>query len=124
MAKLSVEFDDKRLRKNLRNFDSALRRNVSAVGDYQALETTTFLKSNARWTDRTGAARSGLYAVGIDGPNFYEIFMAYSVWYGIYLETAHDRKYAIITPAIRIMGAAFMQKMQGLLDRMSEEDFR
>lgn len=121
MAKVRAEFDDKRLRKNIRNFDRTLRNNVAAVGDFQVQETTAFLKTNARWTDRTGAARSGLFAVGIEGPNFYEIFMAYSVWYGIYLETAHDRRYAIITPAIRIMGAAFMQKLQGLLDRMEFE---
>jgi hypothetical protein len=44
--------------------------------------------------------------------------MAYSVTYGIWLEVAHDRKYAIITPMMRIAGAALMQDLQHLLDRL------
>lgn len=50
--------------------------------------------------------------------------MAYSVTYGIWLEVAHDRQYAIITPMMRIAGAALMKDMQGLLDRMGPGDFR
>jgi hypothetical protein len=118
VARTRVEYDDARLRKNLSNFDNTLRYNLRAIADFQALETTAWLKQNARWTDRTGAARSGLYAIPNEGRGFIEIYMAYSVWYGIWLETAHDRKYAIITPAMRIMGDALMQKLNGLLDRM------
>jgi len=118
MARIKIDYDDKRLRKNTQKFDATLKRNVAAVVDRHAAVTTGWLKQNARWTDRTGAARSGLVAIPNSGNNYEEIFMAYSVNYGIWLEVAHDRKYAIITPAMRIMGQELIKSLQYLLDRM------
>lgn len=118
MARIKVLYDDKRLRKNARNFDRNVRNNVAVLADRHAAITTGWLKQNARWTDRTGAARSGIFAVANHGKEFEEIFMAYSVNYGIWLEIANDRKYAIITPAMRIMGKELMDSLQYLLDRM------
>lgn len=118
MAKAGVTFDDSKLTRNLRNFDSNLRGAVRATVDRRAAQTTADLKTGARWTDRTGAARSGLVAIPVSLANAEEIFMAYSVTYGIWLETAHDRKYAIITPMMRIAGQLLMQDLQYLLNRM------
>src|SRR4051812_46924065 len=117
MAKITVEWDDKRLRNNLRTFDIRFRNSLNAVVDYEALFATRYLKTHAPWTDRTGAARTGLVAVPNFGRNFAEIVMSYSVYYGIWLEVAHDRKYAIITPAIRIVGEKLMKDLQHLIDR-------
>lgn len=119
-GKMRVDYDDRVLRKNVRNFDRRLRNDVSALVDYYADYTTVWLKTNARWTDRTGAARTGLFAIANHGQTFEEIYMAYSVNYGIWLEVAHDRKYAIITPAIRIIGAELMASMNLLIDRMGK----
>lgn len=121
-SRVRVDFDDKRLRKNLKNFNHNLRNAGAAVVDRHSLVTTTWLKSNAPWTDRTGAARSGLLATPHHAATFDEIYMAYSVNYGIWLEVAHDRQYEIITPAMRIMGDALMRDMQHLLDRMINYD--
>lgn len=118
MARIKVSYDDKRLRKNAANFDRNVRNNVAVLVDRHAAITTGWLKQNARWTDRTGAARSGIFAVPNRGNKYEEIFMAYSVNYGIWLEIANDRKYAIITPAMRIMGKELMDSLQYLLDRI------
>lgn len=123
MAKVSVKYDDRRLRRNVRNLNRNVRRNISAITDRRAAITTTNLKTGARWTDRTGAARAGLVAIPIHGRTYEEIFMAYSVTYGIWLEVAHDRKYAIITPMMRIAGEALLHDMQYMLDHMSRRDF-
>ena len=120
MAKVSANFDDKRLRRNLGTFDRRFKHSVGIVVDRRAAITESDLKTQARWTDRTGAARSGLMSIPIHGATFDEIFMAYSVTYGIWLEVAHDRKYAIITPMMRIAGDALMKDLQGLIDRMEE----
>ena len=120
MAKVSANFDDKRLRRNLGTFDRRFKHSVGIVVDRRAAITENDLKTQARWTDRTGAARSGLMSIPIHGATFDEIFMAYSVTYGIWLEVAHDRKYAIITPMMRIAGDALMKDLQGLIDRMEE----
>jgi hypothetical protein len=119
MARVRVSYDDKKLRKNVLRFDSNLKKNVSAVVDRQAAVTTGWIKQNARWTDRTSAARTGLAAIPNSGLNYEEIFMSYAVNYGIWLEIANDRKYAIIVPAMRIMGKELMDSLQYLLDRIN-----
>lgn len=123
MAKVSVRYDDKRLHRNARNLNRNVRRNISAVVDRRAAITMADLKTQARWTDRTGAARSGLVAIPIHGRTYEEIYMAYSVTYGIWLEVAHDRKYAIITPMMRIAGEALLSDMRYLLDKMKPGEF-
>lgn len=118
MAKVRVDYDDKRLRRNAENFDKNVRNAIGAVVDYDAAFGEAYIKTNARWTDRTGAARSGLTSLSTRDHNAFYILMAYSVSYGIWLEVAHDRKYAIITPAMRIVGDKVMKDLQLLLDRI------
>lgn len=118
MARVSFEFDDKRLRQNVRALPAKIERKVSAVVDFTAAEGEIYLKTGAPWTDRTGAARSGLTAIPSGGGSQWEILMAYSVYYGIWLEIANDSRYAIITPAMRIVGAKLMSNLQGLLDSL------
>lgn len=121
MSKVRFEYDDRSLRRNLSTFDQRLMENVGAVTERRAAITQSDLRTGARWTDRTGAARSGLFAIPNYGPGFAEIFMSYSVNYGIWLEVAHDRKYAIIGPMMRIAGAALMNDLNNLIDHMKAE---
>ena len=118
MGQIKVEYDGSRLKRNLRSFPDDLRQAIGLVTARSAAETTAWLKTNARWTDRTGAARSGLYAVPHVTNKYAEILMGYSVNYGIWLEVAHNRKYAVLTPAMRIRGAALMRDMNLLIERM------
>lgn len=118
MARLSVDYDDKRLRRNLRNAERNVRGAVSNLVDYHALEITGFMRARARWTDNTGAARNGLIAVANHGTTFEEIVMAYSVWYGIWLEVAHNRKYEILQTTLNVMGPLLMERLNNLMDRI------
>ena len=118
MGRIRVEYDDKRLRRNIDDFSLNFRRAVMAVTDRRAAIATTWMRTNARWTDRTGAARSGLFATPIHAGSYEEILLAYSVNYSIWLETAHDRKYAIIQPAMIIMASEYMEDLRNLIDHM------
>lgn len=119
MARTRVDFDDRELRKNLETFDSDLRAAFRAVTDRRAAVTVGWMKQNAPWTDRTGAARVGLMAWANHGRSFEEIVMSYSVNYGIWLEIANNRRFSIIQPAMRIMGDAWMKDLHLLIERMS-----
>lgn len=121
MAKVNVDFDSQNLRKNITTFNSRLNRNVAALMDYNAAYTTGWLKQNAPWHDNTGAARSGLVTLPFSEGNKHELLMAYSVYYGIWLEVAHSGQWAIITPAMRIVGAKVMSDLQMLIDRMGKQ---
>lgn len=118
MAKVQADFNAKQLSRNLQNFDKNVRGSVAAVVDYNAGYGEAWLKANARWTDRTGAARTGLTAISSRDRQAFYILMAYAVNYGIWLEIAHDRKYAIITPGMRIIGDKLMKDLQMLLNRI------
>ena len=118
MAQVRVSYDDKKLRRNLKNFDSNLSRSLAIVTDRRAAITEGELKQRAPWTDDTGAARAGLMAIPNHGPGFIEILMTYSVDYGIWLEIANNRKYAVIGPMMRIAGDALMKDLQNLIEHM------
>ena len=113
-----MNYDDKKLRRNLKNFNENLSRSLGIVTDRRAAITEAELKQRAPWTDDTGAARAGLMAIPFHGPGFIEIYMTYSVSYGIWLEIANNRKYAVIGPMMRIAGDALMKDLNGLIDHM------
>ena len=118
-SKITVEFDDKLLRTNIRNIDKEMDRQVAAITDRTAAYATGYLKTHAPWTDRTGAARAGLLAVANQlGPGAHEILMSYSVYYGVYLELCNSGKYAIINPSMRIIGRKWMSDLNHILDKI------
>ena len=119
MATVKIEFDDRQLRKGISKFNRDLDRNIDMIVDRNALYATGWLKTNAPWTDRTGAARSGLTAIPLNKGHIHEIFMSYSVYYGIWLEVANSGKYTILIPGLRVIGNKLMRDLDGLIDRMN-----
>jgi len=116
VARITFTYNDKELRHNVHGLPAKIDHKIGAVVDYNAGYAEIYLKTKAPWTDRTGAARSGLTAISSGSGSSYEILMAYSVTYGIWLEIANDRRYAVITPAMRIVGEKLMSDLRGLLD--------
>lgn len=115
MGKISIEVDFKDLKRNIPAFSKKVNRNVALLMDYNAGYTTGWMKQNAPWTDDTAAARTGLTTIPLHLGTTHQLLMAYSVNYGIWLEVANSGKYAIITPAMRIVGEKIMRDMQQLL---------
>lgn len=119
MASAKITWDDGGIRAELREFDRKLERRVDVLMDYEAAYATAYIKGHAPWTDRTGAARTGLIALANSlGSGSFELLMSYSVYYGIYLENANNGKYAVIGPAMRIIGEKVMRDLNGLIDGM------
>lgn len=72
------------------------------------------MKTKAPWQDRTGNARAGLFAKpGTDGDDIV-IILGHSVDYGVYLELAHGRKYAILEPTARTYARDIIRSFQDL----------
>lgn len=115
MAKVRVDFDAKNLKRNLSGVHNDINRKMATVMQYDADYATGWLKTNAPWHDNTGAARSGLNSMAASINNQHEILMAYSVYYGIWLEVAHSGRWAIITPGVRIIGDKVMRDMELML---------
>jgi len=81
------------------------------------LEST--MKLNRPWIDRTGMAKATLNtSVSQPNENTVRITLAHGVDYGIWLELAHEKNYAIIAPTINTEGPKVVEGLQGILDRL------
>lgn len=118
MARARIVYDDRELRQRIRGLDRKINTAVAATVDRNALWGQGFARSNAPWTDRTGAARSGLFAFPSSTGGHHEILFTHSVHYGIWLEIANSGNYQIIMPSVRITGAHLMNDLRNLLGKL------
>lgn len=100
---------------NLAGFDDKARRAIKASAQYVAPQAEAWMKNNAKWTDRTSAARNGLSAKVVDSGNSVAIVLYHSVPYGVYLETRWGGKYAVIEPTIHVMAPLYVEAVGRLL---------
>lgn len=104
MAKNKVEFKWKVppsvIAKNLDNLPFVIENAVLLVGERNAQAMQNYARKNASWTDRTGNARSGLFAIADRQPGKVSIYLCHSMEYGLWLEIAHASRFEIIWPTI------------------------
>ena len=77
---------------------------LEMFGNTVAKDFESYAKANRPWTDRTGRARQGLTGYCIVRANGVRICIAHTVDYGLWLEYARDKKYAILEPTVRLKG--------------------
>jgi len=99
-------------------FDARMQAGVSATVDFVAGGAEGQLKTQAPWTDRTGAARSGLHASTDHGYRAWTIVLAHAVNYGIWLETIQNGQYAVILKVLVDAGNRLMALLEGLFRRI------
>ena len=81
---------------------------------YQA-EIETWMKTNARWIDRTGNARQSLYAEVTRLTDSVLLAFDHGMDYGFYLELSHAGRYAIIAPALDEFAPRIWRDVKALL---------
>lgn len=116
MAKGSFDWDDGHIGENMATLDSKVHAGITAAAMFAGEGGEAFMKANARWTDRTGAARSGLtHDVRVEVARW-TIVLAHSVSYGIWLETREDfnGRYAIINPGVLFAAEQFKRAVDGM----------
>jgi len=85
---------------NLNKWAMEKRVGIEGLGRVGATNMTNYARKNKRWQDRTGNARAGLHGSSFwQNPFMLIIFIAHAMEYGIFLELAHDGKYAILEEA-------------------------
>lgn len=111
----------KKLSQSFDVFSARVVAGVLMYANTEALRLQNEMKSNAPWTDRTAHARQSLTAFAYkEKPDTVTIKLTHgaTVPYGIYLELAHEKKYAIIQPTIRNNQYTILQSFQYLLDNI------
>lgn len=90
--------------------------------EIEAKKLQNYMRDNAKWTDRTGHARQSLTASKPykENPTTIVIKLSHgsNVPYGVYLELAHEKKYAIIQPTIQQNQNEIMKGLNNLFDKI------
>lgn len=90
---------------------------VKAVADYIATRCQEVMRRDAKWTDRTGNARNGLFSIAEMAANdMVTIYLSHghTIDYGIYLETIRGGAYAIIMPVMQRYYPQLMKMLHAL----------
>lgn len=92
---------------------------VRVFAEQGATKMQSAAQSNAKWTDRSGNARLRLNAYVSAMADGYRITLAHGVEYGIWLELAHEKRFAIIPQTIDYVGAfEIMPAFERFLERL------
>lgn len=92
------------LAKTLKTHEARLKYGIRMLADYFAQKIQDEARQAAPWQDRTGNARSGLFALTEQAAtDLVTIYLshAHTVYYGVFLELANGGKYAVILPTIQ-----------------------
>jgi hypothetical protein len=115
-----ISFDISDVLNGLANLNTRSKAALTVYAETVAKDFESYAKQNRPWKDRTGRARQGLtgYVKSID--NGYRIVIAHTVDYGLWLEMARNKKYAILEPTVRLKGQKAIDGMNRLIDRLGE----
>lgn len=100
MARSTLVITHDSLRPNLHLADEKAKAAIDIALDYWCTRLITYMRTHARWTDRTSAARNGLAAIRRGEGEGGSIVLYHSVPYGIWLEVRWSGRYAIIGPTM------------------------
>lgn len=114
----SFRWDSSKLITNVQNAGPRIDRAVTAAVEYQATRSESWMRQNAKWTDRTANARNGLTANPRHTKNQHVIILSHSVPYGIWLEVRWSGKYGVIPEAVRVGGAELMRLFTKLFSEL------
>jgi hypothetical protein len=103
------------LQAKLNQFGPKIKRNMVAAAKYTAGQAESYMKSEAPWTDRSGAARNGLGTEVVVSTNKVAIVLYQSVEYGPFLEVRWGGKYAIIEPTMAAAGPIFLEALARMI---------
>lgn len=114
-----LDYNKSTLKKNLDKMSVKLGAVVLMYASTKASEIQSKMKLNRPWTDRTGMAKALLNAkVSQPNKNTVRITLAHGVDYGIWLELANGKNYAIIAPTIREEGPRIVEDLNNLMSKL------
>lgn len=85
----------------------------------KAAELEAKMKQGRPWTDRTNMAKDTLNAkVSQPSGNVIRITLAHGVEYGIWLELAHEKNYAIVGPTVEQEGPRMISDLDNFMSKL------
>lgn len=114
-----LDYNKSTLNKNLDKMSEKLGAVILMYASTKAKELQSKMKINRPWTDRTGMAKALLDAtVSQPNKNTIRITLSHGVDYGIWLELANEKNYAIIAPTVREEGPRIVSDLNNLMSKL------
>ena len=113
-----IKVDASKLLANLENAETKSQVAIRMFAQEGAKKFENHAKKNRPWTDRTGMARKSLNATTEKRDNGIRITLAHGVDYGLWLELAHEKRFAIVKPTIELRGNEVLKGYADLLNKM------
>lgn len=92
---------------------------LKIYGETVSKKLETQAKQNRPWTDRTNRARLGLTGSSEVNKDGLRIVLAHTVDYGVWLELAHEKRFAIVEPTVKQEAAGVKSGLNRLLNRIT-----
>lgn len=112
------KMDTKSLQSGIKQMGERAQQAVLMYGKNQSKVLESYAKQNAPWTDRTTMARKSLRGDAEKTDSGVRISLAHGVDYGLWLELAKEKKYAIVMPTIQTKGKEVLDGYAQLLEKM------
>jgi hypothetical protein len=108
-------FNIKDVLEGLSNFENKARTAISLYCDTASKKLEAKAKMDASWTDRTGLSRKTIEGGRQWDGNKCVIYIAGNTPQFVYLELAHDKKYAVLQPTVDELAPSILRGMNNLL---------
>lgn len=114
---MKLDFDVEGLLGGLMEKEDRLDIAVGMLAETNAKNLEKDAKEQARWQNRTGDARKRLQGYAHRTHSGWRIVLAHGVDYGIWLELANEKRFAIVGPLIDLSAPYIMQDFDKLMER-------
>ena len=115
-----IKIDASKLLANLENAETKSQVAIRMFAQEGAKKFENYAKKNRPWTDRTGSARQRLQGGVEKRASGYAIRISHGVDYGIWLELAHEKRFAILPDTLRYVGEEeIMPAFEKFMERLS-----
>lgn len=115
-----MRFDDKKLKKKLENMEDRSGVAILMYAEEGAKKFENYAKANRPWTDRTGHARQRLHGYVEQSLSKVRVGVAHGVDYGVYLEYAHEQRFAILWKTVQALSSKVLQGYEDLLKEITK----
>lgn len=116
---MGLDFDVNSIRESLEAFKDAALEDLDLYCSTAAASMESYAKEKAPWQNRTGHARQRLQGKSVRSEESWTITLSHGVDYGVYLEQAHEKKYAIIQPTILFKSPEIMSGFENYVNNIA-----
>lgn len=115
---MGLRFDTSTLERGLGALEDKVDIAVRMLAETGAVKMQGYAQGHAPWTDRTGRARQSLKGSVEPYTSGYKVVIAHGVDYGIWLELAHEKRFAIIPDTLNYGQQTVLPAFERLMDRL------